>query len=865
MNIKALVERYVRATFARPFLWLGLFVLITVASVLFGKPVIKTDLAELLPEDAPAVLALEEARERRGGGGEFLTIAVQSPDALANARFMEAIGERLAAWPETNYVELERDRTFFREHALLFLPVEDLENIRLNVSRLVREELEQQNPLFVDLSADEREERDPEWRDPSTWVDPMTWEELNMSPEQVESLFPFMDDDEAPEEPAEVAPARPELPPEYADYHISDDGTVGAVLVSISASTTDVTEASEIFDRGTALIAELDPTSFHPEMEAQVVGAFRDFLEVRKLISDVLQSTFISLALVTLLLIAFFRNVRAIFVVSVPLLMGVAWSLLAMKLVFGELNTLTAFIFSMLIGMGIDFSIHIYQRALLEFEAGEDWVRAVYLSLTRTGRALLTAMFTTVASLAVMVFASFDGFREFGLACAMGVLICLLATALVLPVMIAVAERVRPLPRKARAIGGARRSSDPDVGPLRYVTTFRVITVAVALLAFFGALSIRDARFEYDFTNLSGPGSGPTIRYGSALGSSRSTSPAVILGTSQEQMREVHHRLREELREGNPRVEGFVTVETFVPEDQEARMAAIDRIYETLDRRAVRNIGGDTGQIVETLLELTDTEPFEAEALPDWIRDQLTERDGSFGRLGLFYADVEWWNVLDVRRFQKEFAVIDVPSGEVAVASSGFILDNVVRYVQADGPRLALYVFIAITLILLLDLRSLLGAGLCLLTLGVAVLLTIAGMTLFGVKLGLYNMIVLPTVLGVGVDGAVHIYHRYLEEGRDHLWTVMRTTGSAVIASSATTAAGFAGLLVTSHKGVETIGQLALIGIFSSLIAVVGLMPGILSLIGKRRPKNPFQTASYPGIEVTDADFEDEQSEPEER
>jgi hypothetical protein len=69
----------------------------------------------------------------------------------------------------------------------------------------------------------------------------------------------------------------------------------------------------------------------------------------------------------------------------------------------------------------------------------------------------------------------------------------------------------------------------------------------------------------------------------------------------------------------------------------------------------------------------------------------------------------------------------------------------------------------------------------------------IAGlMALFDIRLRPYNVIVIPVVLGVGIDGAIHLYHRY--RSVRCLRRLMRTTGLTVTASSWTNAAGFVGL-----------------------------------------------------------------------
>lgn len=827
-----LLKRYTDSVLAKPFQWLVFYVLLTLAAFYFGQPTVKTDLAELLPDDAPAVLALDEMKARRGGGGEFYSIAVTSPDPIANAKFMEAIAASMDAWPETNYVVVDQDKSFFREHALLFLTIEDLENVKFKLQRLIRERLAEGNPLFVDLTAEDRgemEEEDPNWRDPATWVNPMTFRELGLSESEVNSLFPFKNGEEAQEETGV------KLPEEYQDLRLSPDGTVGIVMASVSVSSTDVKGAHELYDRGMQLVQDLEPSSFHPEMRGEVVGAFRDFLEVRKLVSDANRATLLSLGALVALLLIFFRSFRIVGVVTVPLVMGVGWSLFLIRLFFHELNTLTIFVFAMLIGMGIDYSIHIYQRAEDEYHSGETWERAVYLALTHAGRALLTAMATTVAALGVMALSHFHGFREFGLACALGVLTCLTATVTVLPVMVGVSERIRSLPRNPKR-ATAQYAGSGEESRLRFRMRHRMVAMAVLVLAVAGAFLVPSAAFEYNFRNLSGPSNSAGISYGAALGGNRSSAPAVVLGTSQEQMREVHYYLREQMRGGDERISGFVTVETFLPEDQEARMDVIDDIHDILDRRAVRALDGEAGELVATMLELTDTQPFTQEQLPDWVMEQMTEKDGSFGRMGLIYADVEWWNVLNVREFQNKYGTIQLENDEIAVASSGFILDNVVRYVQDDAGRLALMVLAALVFILWFDMRSMRAMLVCLITLGVGFLISIAGIVIFDVKLGLYNIVVIPTIMGIGIDGSVHLFHRFVEEGHTDIRRVMRSTGFAVFASSMTTIAGFIGLVFVEHKGIQTIGQLAIIGIVANMIAVLGLMPGIMTFFKPDAP-----------------------------
>jgi predicted RND superfamily exporter protein len=111
-------------------------------------------------------------------------------------------------------------------------------------------------------------------------------------------------------------------------------------------------------------------------------------------------------------------------------------------------------------------------------------------------------------------------------------------------------------------------------------------------------------------------------------------------------------------------------------------------------------------------------------------------------------------------------------------------------------------------------------------------------MYLFDIRLNLYNMVAFPTMIGMGIDNGVHIYHRYREEGRHSLRLVLRTTGIALLATSLTTMVGFSGLIPANHPALVSIGTLSLIGLGCCFITAVTLLPAILQLGEKKsRPE----------------------------
>ena len=108
----------------------------------------------------------------------------------------------------------------------------------------------------------------------------------------------------------------------------------------------------------------------------------------------------------------------------------------------------------------------------------------------------------------------------------------------------------------------------------------------------------------------------------------------------------------------------------------------------------------------------------------------------------------------------------------------------------------------------------------------------------FGIDFNVANIVILPLVLGIGIDAGVHMVHRAAESaenGQDRATVeeLLRGTGSAVMLASITTMVGFAGLLIADYGGMKSLGLVMVLGIACCLVACLIILPAIL-LLGKR-------------------------------
>ena len=130
-----------------------------ILAVLFAIPILfkpglklDADLSHLLPQDTPSVKALEESYLRFGSTDKFM-IAIQSEDLNLVVALQDSIAEYIHKNWEGDFVstQVDNDNQFFKDNALLYLPVKHLENIRDNLEDLQLEIGRKNGPLVVDL------------------------------------------------------------------------------------------------------------------------------------------------------------------------------------------------------------------------------------------------------------------------------------------------------------------------------------------------------------------------------------------------------------------------------------------------------------------------------------------------------------------------------------------------------------------------------------------------------------------------------------------------------------------------------------------------------------------------------------------
>ena len=118
----------------------------------------------------------------------------------------------------------------------------------------------------------------------------------------------------------------------------------------------------------------------------------------------------------------------------------------------------------------------------------------------------------------------------------------------------------------------------------------------------------------------------------------------------------------------------------------------------------------------------------------------------------------------------------------------------------------------------------------------VGTMATAAMSVLLDIPFNFANVIVLPLILGIGVDSGIHLVHRHrvgLPQAQNLLTT---STARAVLFSALTTVASFSTLALSHHLRISSLGQMLTIGIALMLAANVIVLPAILTLVDRNKP-----------------------------
>ncbi|MCP4834854.1 MAG: MMPL family transporter [Phycisphaera sp.] len=622
----------------------------------------------------------------------------------------------------------------------------------------------------------------------------------------------------------------------------------------------------------------------HPQVEIGITG--KPVLQADELATSDADMTRCAAGAFIVIAIIFtwvFRGIRRPLLIVVAFACAFGWTYGGATLLVGRLNLLSIVFMLVLVGVGLDYGVHVVSRWIAA-RRRLDPREAIREVLATAGVGNLYGATTSAGVFLLGLATDFGGLRELGLIAGTGLVFCMIAMIVVLPALLVLFD-VRE--STTRTTSG---NPDPVLSPVptrsRNVTVIAVAVLASAMLVI---VAFDRARFEDNLLELQASGLesvewehrvladstsaswfaasiADTILDVERLVAAASIHPEIGTVRSVLDLIEPPDQARDLARaaliaaiDADPG--GIGTDDVIRPSGLRAaasRMSTLADAADSIDpdsANRLRTMGARLKALAAGMSESPASETrvraaIDAsrarartaarsirdgaaadlrEALPSAVRGRLMAPSGRF-LVSLVPAE-DVWSPEPMARFVTAIREVDPEVTGVPITQYESLRD-----MRSAFTQMAVLSSILVLALLTIDFRRARPVFIAMVVLAVGLVWTIGVISAIGVHLNVANFFAIPILIGIGIDSAIHMLHRADECGDGPL--DFKGTRSAVVLTALTTGIGFGSLVFARHRGLESLGVVMAVGSACCLLSTVILLPSLVHWTRRRPPKD---------------------------
>jgi len=583
-----------------------------------------------------------------------------------------------------------------------------------------------------------------------------------------------------------------------------------------------------------------------------------------------------SIALVLLVIVLVFgvRSFRVICATYMAMLVGLVWTAAYAILTVGQYNTISIAFLVMFIGLGVDFAIHLclrYQEELADKLTDKHPNTALLTACTEAGPTISLCAITSALGFLAFVPTEYKGLADLGIISSGGMIIALFVSFTLIPAffsLTATPVSLKPVQLSLHFSNFLLRN-DRSVVTLIVLVTILSVWLAKDTYFDYSTLSLKDQQSEEMVTfkelqrdgvitdyaiSILAEGSVPTI-----TGKLSTLSTVAEVRTPNSYLPDLQgekialledasfmlassiYGLQSNKKPGNQERIAIInslmdtidqTLMTHIPDLDSDQHSSLDRLKGALkqlinhsasQQLALQLEDGVVDAVMEELAWLKlalQVDPILFDDLPAQLKSRLITADGRIHISVLPEEDLV--SVETLEQFVNEVTSIAPNATGRPVVELGIGQIVIDSFIQA-----LIYASVSILLLLYLSLRNVVDTLLVFVPLSVAAMMTFATTVVADLPLNMANVVVVPLIFGLGVDNGIHVVRRF-HEGNDLTQLVRSSTPRAVLLSTLTTIGTFGSLSFSSHQGIYSIGILLSCALTFQLILTLFALPALL-------------------------------------
>ncbi len=596
------------------------------------------------------------------------------------------------------------------------------------------------------------------------------------------------------------------------------------------------------------------------ELNINYTGGYVIALEEARNMERNLKITVVASFIAILLIFSLvFKRIDAIFLISIPLVMAVIWTVAIAFFVIGSLNMLTVAFAAILAGLGVDFGIHIYNRYSFEISYGKSVIEAIQNTIVTTGESIFFSCITTSLAFYSLLLTNFRGASEFGFLIGTGVIVCLITMIFILPALLILRGKIV---KKNDTSGTGLFNLDHLAKKIQKhgkgiagLCCMAVVVYSLWALSTYGLPQFNNGldsmssqenqaiKLQKDLLD----------RFGNCY------EPIVVYSKDKDPDKNVRvlEKLTPKIRDLKDAgtITRYESIFKYVPSSGEkgqlvSRIAGkknaeigIDILLQKLKNDKTKQDEYDflTGKKDDILFLMSSEESSEKVTYAE-LKRFLPEI--LFSKFFIETENKDYYSVLYLypqKRIVEEDEIaalresLAIDTDGVKLTGVSFMLGALEKMIKTEVRDIMILVGIVLLSVLIGIYRrpSLVLVSIVPLLIGIGV--TVAFMVSFDVTFNYMNIIAFPLILGMGIDDSIHMMHRYLENNERDVGIMIRQTGRAVLLTSLTTMVGFGSLMLSKHNGLISLGIITVVGISACLFASLFVLPGFLMIMDRKK------------------------------
>ncbi len=573
-----------------------------------------------------------------------------------------------------------------------------------------------------------------------------------------------------------------------------------------------------------------------PSLEIGVTGGYAIAAQETALVrGDILACLLGSVLGVGLLFILIYRNPIVLCFILLPLGVGLQLALGVMSIVCSQIHLLATAFATVVLGLGIDFAVHVYDRYAMERQEGESPGTSVQRSIINTGSAVLAGCLTTLIAFLVLTLTGSHLLHQIAWLVSLGLLFCLVTILFALPAgLVWLEKRFNRRPSRSMLLLGTDRLGAMVAGrPWIFV----IISFVVILVAFPGILRLR---FEHDMAALRPQGlEALNVQENLMDAFDAGQQYALVSWTAEdielfwEKGRAVDGALDELKKTGI--VKSWSSLGRISSEKPPLLLH--------IDMGAINELFGKYGMALE---HFQATHAFLAAISGTGSRakddsgsaDLVTSCYGldmfpdMFNRFFVCENDnirgITWVMISGTEATRKLCDDLKRACDGLIIVNPSLAMAELVSEVKSELLITLGAASLLIIGILLVFFRKLSVLPYILMPVTMGIFVTAGIMGWAGVHLNPFNFIVLPILIGIGLDDGIHIFRRYQELG--NIRKTLATTGRSVLVTTLTTVCGFGSLSLADYHVLQSMGIMAIVGVVACFVFSVVTLPAVLAI-----------------------------------